>query len=241
MAKKSIRNDPDTNNMREIGERLRLLRENYGKEHGGKVISIEKFGKDVLKIGDLSESGMTVSAINNLVGDLERGTQVVSPAILRKYSQVCHVSIDYIINGTNYTPEPTHARITLKDLCEQIVTLDKCRLIDLTTNDRGERGIVFRSADTIFHGRGDLGEYESNAPREYLLAMNKFLRQYDYARNVVIQNIDTPNANEASDLMVKGIIADIPSQSIEWYDPIELSATAILESYSNPIYYHPVP
>lgn len=184
MAKKSIRNDPDTNNMREIGERLRLLRENYGKEHGGKVISIEKFGKDVLKIGDLSESGMTDSAINNLVGDLERGTQVVSPAILRKYSQVCHVSIDYIINGTDYTPEPTHARITLKDLCEQIVILDRCNLIDVK-HEEDLHSIVFNRMGFDNAWYDEEYEYICGAPtaeEETVLncsaALRKFIRKY---------------------------------------------------------------
>lgn len=190
----SIRNDPDKNNMIAIGNRLRQLRENYGKANGSKL-SIEKFGKILL-----DGLGMTDSAICNLVGDLERGSLVISPAILQRYSQLCGVPIDYIVNGAEYAPAPAMKDITLKDLCHEIVNLDECGLIDILNED-GKCGILFREPYRCNIWEVDMDE------QAYLAAMWTFIEHYATAKK--ISQLEVADRLQLERMAVKGALSEI--------------------------------
>lgn len=135
MSRYSARNEKEKTKSAEIGNRLLELRKNYGKSVG-KSISQGDFGA-VLGIG-----GDTQASRDTLIGRLERGECDIKPSELQRYSEVCGVSIDYIVNGSEHKEPP--AEFSFVDLCRLIKKLDECRLIDLIS-EPDSRGIVFRN------------------------------------------------------------------------------------------------
>lgn len=140
MGKRSLRNDLKTNHSAEIGERLKQLRIEYGKSRN-ETINQEEFGK-ILGL-DVSDG----ASMQGLVGKLERGDTLISPAELEKYAQTCDVTIDYVVSGKK--GEERDADITLKDFCDALVKLDKCGLLHLL-NRQNELLVSFGRRDFIF-------------------------------------------------------------------------------------------
>lgn len=221
---------------RDVGNRLLQLREEYSRQHG-ETFSQERFGVEVLKIGDLYESHskdpdgetvpMTGLAIKNLLQKLESGSRDVPPTILQRYSQACGVSIDSIVNGEEFKPAPTN--ITLKDLCRQIELLDRCGMIKTEIDIDGKTRIEFCAPETSF-GSGSLlvlGEYVGNAPRDYLIALHRFIEQYK-----IVKQIDSiPGSADVARDAMDTLYRNIPERSNEiCADGVELSAQAILDS-----------
>lgn len=228
-----------TNQRRTIGERLIQLREEYSRQHGEKC-SQEKFGTDVLKIGELYESlskdpdaetaPLSGAAIKKLMNAWEGGHKDVPSIILQRYSQACGVSIDSIINGEEFKPAP--APVTLKDLCKQIELLDRCGMIKTETDKDGKTCIEFCSPDTTF-GNGSLlvlGEYVGNAPRDYLIALRRFIEQYK-----IVKQIDSiPGSADVARDAMDTLYRNIPERSNEiCAGGVELSAQAIMDSIND--------
>lgn len=155
MAKKSMRNDLEVNHAAEIGERLKQLRINYGKSQG-KNINQEEFGK-ILGL-EVSEG----SSMQGLVGKLERGDTLISPAELIKYSSVCGVSIDYIVTGT--IDAERKPNMTLRDFCDAIVKLDKCGMLHVLKRE-DDLLISFNSRPFVEESYSNWGQLE--APAHY--------------------------------------------------------------------------
>lgn len=135
MSKHSERNENEKTKSREIGKRLQDLRLMYGEKVNRPNIRQGDFGA-ILGIGGDSQGSR-----DTLIGRLERGVCDIKPSELQKYSQVCGVSVDYIVNGSEYekpTPE-----ITFVDLCREIINLDKCGLIEFVKR-QGQHGILIR-------------------------------------------------------------------------------------------------
>lgn len=225
-----------TNQRRTIGERLIQLREEYSRQHGEKC-SQEKFGTDVLKIGELYESlskdpdaetaPLSGAAIKKLMNAWEGGHKDVPSIILQRYSQACGVSIDSIINGEEFKPAP--ATVTLKDLCKQIELLDRCGMIKSEIGKDGETCIEFCAPDTRF-GTLPFGDYISNAPRDYLIALRRFIEQYK-----IVKQIDSiPGSADVARDAMDTLYRNIPERSNEiCADGVELSAQAILDSFND--------
>lgn len=221
---------------RDVGNRLLQLREEYSRQHG-ETFSQERFGVEVLKIGDLYESHskdpdgetvpMTGLAIKNLLQKLESGSRDVPPTILQRYSQACGVSIDSIVNGEEFKPAP--ATVTLKDLCKQIELLDRCGMIKSEIGKDGETCIEFCAPDTRF-GTLPFGDYISNAPRDYLIALRRFIEQYK-----IVKQIDSiPGSADVARDAMDTLYRNIPERSNEiCADGVELSAQAILDSFND--------
>lgn len=221
---------------RGVGNRLLQLREEYSRQHS-ETFSQERFGVEVLKIGDLYESHskdpdgetvpMTGLAIKNLLQKLESGSQDVPSIILQRYSQACGVSIDSIINGEEFKPAP--ATVTLKDLCKQIELLDRCGMIKSEIGKDGETRIEFCAPDTRF-GTLPFGDYISNAPRDYLIALRRFIEQYK-----IVKQIDSiPGSADVARDAMDTLYRNIPERSNEiCADGVELSAQAILDSFND--------
>lgn len=231
---------------REMGERLTQLREEYSRRHG-KSYSQERFGSQVLMLRDIYESHsgepgaaskeMSGNAIKQLIGDWEGGHKDVPSIILQRYSQACGVSIDSIVNGEEFKPEPTN--VTLKDLCRQIELLDRCRMIKTEITKDGRTCIEFCSADTNFglDPFDVFGDYYCNAPRDYLIALRRFIEQYK-----IVKQIDRiPDSADVARGAMETLYKNIPERSYEGGIPetIELSAQAILDTLGDEGWYIP--
>lgn len=234
-----LEKDLITNHRRAMGERLIQLREQYSRQHGEKC-NQEKFGRDILKIDDLYESHSTDpdaetaplsgAAIKKLMNAWEGGHKDVPPIVLQRYSLACGVSIDSIINGEEFKPSP--ANVTLKDLCKQIELLDLCGMIKTEIDKDGKTRIEFCAPDTTF-GNGyllALGDYVCDAPRDYLIALRRFIEQYKIVKQI---NSIPGSADVARDAM-ETLYRNIPERSEEiCADGVELSAQAILDTIND--------
>lgn len=186
MSKHSARNENEKTKSAEIGRRLQDLRLEYGKKVNKPNIRQGDFG-ELLGIG-----GDTQGSRDTLVGRLERGECDIKPSELQKYSQLCGVSIDYIVNGGEYTREETLPEFTFNDLCKLIVDLDNCGLIDIVSS--GAQGFKFRDIEPpqpIYIAEQDryldpLPESDTQEKVRYIAdSLRKFIIGYNAAKQLV--------------------------------------------------------
>lgn len=199
MSKDSPRNKNEKTKSKEIGKRLQDLRLEYSKKVKKPKIRQGEFGK-LLGIGGDSQGSR-----DTLVGRLERGECDIKPSELQKYSRLCGVSIDYIVNGSEYE-QPTQ-EFTFLDLCKLIIKLDKCGLILLKNDDSLE---FFQQHEPDYEERYDYygrpvppdPELLADVDRRIISkAMKTFLRSYRAAQEL----LDNKNLSQKEWLVEKAI------------------------------------
>lgn len=219
MSKYSVRNEKEKTKSEEIGQRLRDLRLKYGKKINQPTLRQGAFAA-ILGIGGDSQGSR-----DSLVGRLERGECDIKPSELKKYSQLCGVSIDYIVNGGEYEHADIPTAITLSDLCNEIMRLDKCGMIDFVTHGN-RQGILFRDLfdemRTKDYGVMTFMGADGNPvsiPKEPTTADNdaacysdtiqQFIANYCAVKDMLAQVGYTKYGRQAADLAEKGALNDL--------------------------------
>lgn len=166
----SVGDDLNTDEKKKIGERLASLRKEYGRTHDREGINQEEFA-EVLGLYCTSQN-QTQKAMSNI----EKGKVVYRLPLLQRYSQVCNVSIDYIVNGSEFEKrEDERDEYTALDVCRNIIALDRSGLIDdIYPTDDDVSVISFRCADDYHSERGKAS-----------LMITKFLQDYIGIRNIL--------------------------------------------------------
>lgn len=234
MSKPSARNENEKVKSAEIGKRLYELRLKYG----------EKVNKPNIRQGDfgaaLGIGGDTQASRDTLVGRLERGECDIKPSELQKYSQLCGVSIDYIVNGSEHVDKP--AAITIADVCREIIRMDKCGMIDIITH--GDRyGILFRDIwdeinDTDYgkmtftDANGTTVDIPQEPPMEdieaatYSDSIQQFIEEYCTVKDISSQMGYTKYGRQAAELAEKGALSSVE---------MNLNTTDILYRKEHPV------
>lgn len=214
MSRYSARNEKEKTKSAEIGNRLLELRKNYGKSVG-KSISQGDFGA-VLGIG-----GDTQASRDTLIGRLERGECDIKPSELQRYSEVCGVSIDYIVNGGEYKHEVPPTEYTIRDFCNAIVLLDKCGLLHILNLDDKfmisfeEREFV-DTMDDLYFDRLDGefacwetdGVFDNSADLPPFCDLRKFINSYGAIKRIM-QVKDIPDRKSIADLALAKSIENV--------------------------------
>lgn len=166
----SVGDDLNTDEKKKIGERLASLRKEYGRTHGREGINQEEFA-EVLGLYCTSQN-QTQKAMSNI----EKGKVVYRLPLLQRYSQICNVSIDYIVNGSEFEKqEEKRDEYTPLDVCRNIIKLDSSGLINAIWNcASNEVAISFRADSDDNTQRGST-----------LQMMVSFLMDYIQIRNLL--------------------------------------------------------
>lgn len=236
MSKHSARNENEKTKSVEIGKRLYELRLKYG----------EKVNKPNIRQGDfgaaLGIGGDTQGSRDTLVGRLERGECDIKPSELQKYSQLCGVSIDYIVNGSEYE-EPTQ-EITFLDLCKLIIKLDKCGLILLDSNDSL---VFFQQYEPDYETRYDYMDRPIPPDPDLLAdidrriiskAVKSFLRSYRAAQEL-LKSTNLSQKEWLVEKAVEGAVNDF-EETMNKFKPA-LSADRLIQEIEDGTLYEPLP
>lgn len=183
----------------EIGKRLASLREAYGVSIGNRKINMHEFGRAL----GFTTNDATNAALDNYISRLEKGDLAPNAVDLQRYSQLCHVSIDYIVSGSDY--ETPKTEISLADMLEELTKLDDCGLIDIV-NDGERRGILFRNiTDDRWLPDNVTDKTPYNAERIYYATLLRtFISNYSDARSIA--TLDLPNSKNLSKLTISSVL-----------------------------------
>lgn len=161
----TLNTDFDTEKKKEIGARLANLRKEYCKTHNLDGDNQEIFGK---LLGLCSDSE---NYVQKTMSNIEKGKVVYRIPLLQRYSQLCGVSLEYIINGSD-AGNTSIAQYSLVDLCETILKLDQCGMIDFVTV-QGNSGFVFYSPTDL------------NTSSLISANLDRFIREYAKIKNML--------------------------------------------------------
>lgn len=200
-------NDRDTQNdireqeMKTIGKRLKDLRENY-RDANGKKLNQEDFAS-------LIDLGKAESSKQSMLSLIESGKKYPTVPQLLKYCELFNVSADFILKGEQQTNSRPSAAITAADLCNEIMQLDECQLIDIVAN--GNRyGILFRDLSADIAASTDEPPVVEQLKAAYTDTMLCFLNDLDAIKQAMKSLSDLSFGYDCriEQLAKSGILAD---------------------------------
>lgn len=156
----------------EIGHRLRELRTEYGKSHGGKEYSQEKFACE------LGLNSITDAATQSRISKMENGISPITVEELARYAECCGVSMEWILTGEEKAaPETPAEEYSASDFCRLIYWLDANGFCMI---DPENASITFPTSNKDEFGQTIYNRYGRKLNADFCKDVNAFIAHYRF-------------------------------------------------------------